>query len=209
MGGPAGAEGQGNTQQQLWGMQLPWNRKQQQQQQQQQQAAPEARAAARHLAPPPLAAASLSRLLLTSTQNGTPYVRNALSGRRSSTSGPLSLLLFLLTLVAALLAAVRGAAIKKSRACRDCRGFGVCRCSLCGGEGRVAWAAKLSHSAACPLCMNRRFVACGGCGGMFKRPIFAHARQPTQGEWDEVYGAFTGAGASGGEDAPVSSTRND
>lgn len=142
---------------------------------------------------PPFAA--LTRLLLTG-QNSY-YFRNALTQRRAG-SGPISLLLFILTLIAAMIAAVRGALVRKVKSCKTCHGFGVTRCRLCNGEGRVDWAAKLSHYDVCPLCMNRRYVVCSECGGFYHRPLFSHMRRRPgrAGDTSDVYGlAVDGAGA--------------
>lgn len=104
-------------------------------------------------------------------------------GNRSAAHGPLSLLLVLLALAAAALAAVRNAVVRRVRGCGTCRGFGVSRCRLCQGSGRVDWTAKLSHYDVCPLCMNRRFVSCTDCGGVHgARPLFAHLRRRAGGE---------------------------
>lgn len=134
-------------------------------------AAPPAPAPAPAARPPPFAA--LTRLLLTG-QNSY-YFRNALTQRRAG-GGPISLLLFVLTIVAAMVAAVRGALVRKVKACKTCRGFGVCRCRLCNGEGRVDWAAKLSHYGARAgargagrAAARARDVA--GCAGGTKAPM--------------------------------------
>ena len=123
--------------------------------------------------------------------------------------------------IAAALAAVRGALVRKVKACRACRGFGVQRCRLCNGAGRVDWAAKLSHTDLCPLCMNRRYVVCDACGGFYHRPLFRHMRRSNRGaEAATPYaadGAAAAAGAAGGGGGGmtfsmqegVSSSRND
>ncbi|KAF8065919.1 hypothetical protein HT031_002980 [Scenedesmus sp. PABB004] len=144
---------------------------QQQQQQQQQQSQQRAGAGAAPFA-------ALSRVLLNA--NGGVF-RNALSGKRQPVSGPMGLLLFLLTLLAASFAAIRGALLKRTKKCRSCRGFGLQRCRLCLGSGRVDWAAKLKHFDVCPLCMNRRFIVCAECGGHYHRPMFSHRRRTAGG----------------------------
>jgi hypothetical protein len=155
--------------------------------------------------PPPFAA--LTRLLLTG-QNSY-YFRQALTSRRSG-GGPISLLLFLLTIIAAIFAAIRGVLVRKVKGCRTCHGFGVNRCRLCGGEGRVDWAAKLSHFDACPLCMNRRYVVCSDCGGFYHRPLFSHARRRPRRAQDmsDVY-ALSPDGAAAGAALSMQETRND
>lgn len=125
----------------------------------------------------PLPFAALSRVLLTA--NNSTVFRTALN-RRQPVSGPMGLLLFLMTLIAASLAAIRGVFVKKSKSCKTCRGFGLQRCRLCLGSGRVDWAAKLKHFDVCPLCMNKRFTICAECGGHYHRPMFRHLRR--QGE---------------------------
>ncbi len=149
---------------------------QQQQQLLQRKAAPEAvrstgTAPRRPVGPP---TATLTRILLS----GQPqHVLRTLTSRRlPSVSGPVSLLLFLVTLVAATLAALRLAIVNKVKSCKTCRGFGIVRCRLCNGAGRVDWTAKLSHFDCCPLCMNKRFTECNECGGYYHRPLFSHGR---------------------------------
>jgi hypothetical protein len=180
---------------------LSWVLARQQQQQHQQFEAPQQVAAAAQqqraaavgslrAPPPPMAAL---RLLLTG-QNNT--IQKALS-QGPKGGGPISLLLFALTLIAACFAALRNALVRKVRGCKCCRGYGVIRCRLCDGEGRVDWAAKLSHFDACPLCMNRRYIVCSDCGGGYQRPLFSHARRrgPAQDESSDVYTAYAAAGA--------------
>lgn len=133
--------------------------------------------------------ATLTRIFLTGTSPG-GALRSALTGGGSGArgagrpaTGPLSLLLVLMALVAAALAAVRKAVVRRVRGCGSCRGFGVTRCRLCQGSGRVDWTAKLSHYDVCPLCMNRRFVSCQDCGGAHgARPLFAHLTRRSGGE---------------------------
>lgn len=183
-------------------LQARFRRRNQQAQQQQ----PQRRASGP--ASPPLA--TISRLLLTGPN--TNYVRSALAQRRGAGGGPISLLLFLLTVVAAAVAAVRSAIVRKVKGCRSCRGYGVERCRLCDGEGRVDWSAKLSHFDCCPLCMNRRYVVCTDCGGMYHRPLFSHMRRRTGDVQEEFTGVtvLEGAGAAGFTlDGPVPSGRND
>jgi hypothetical protein len=156
-------------------------------------------AAARAAAPPPPMAAL--RLLLTG-QNNT--IQKALA-KGPKGGGPISLLLFALTLIAACFAALRNALVRKVRGCKCCRGYGVIRCRLCDGEGRVDWAAKLSHFDACPLCMNRRYVVCSECGGGYQRPLFSHARRRQGGaqEASDVYANLAAAGAGAAVGAAV------
>jgi hypothetical protein len=158
----------------------------------------------------PLPLAALSRVLLTA--NNSTVFRTALN-KRQPVSGPMGLLLFLMTLIAASFAAIRGLLVKKGKSCKSCRGFGLQRCRLCLGSGRVDWAAKLKHFDVCPLCMNKRFIICAECGGHYHRPMFSHRRrqvggalEPIAGERvDEVPGFegpivlnLAGAGAAGG-----------
>jgi len=161
--------------------------RQKQQQQQQEQEPSTATRTASTSTPP---TATITRIFLTGAP---PGVRSALTGgaagrggpRASAAHGPLSLLLVLLALAAAALAAVRRAVVRRVRGCATCRGYGVSRCRLCQGSGRVDWTAKLSHYDVCPLCMNRRFVSCGDCGGgaaAATRPLFAHLRRRAGGE---------------------------
>lgn len=53
----------------------------------------------------------------------------------------------------------------------------LCRCSLCGGSGRVGWEGKWSHKEPCPMCMGRRYVECAECGGHYHRPMFRHVHR--------------------------------
>ncbi|PNH04032.1 hypothetical protein TSOC_009840 [Tetrabaena socialis] len=118
--------------------------------------------------------ASLSRVLLVA-QPGSMF-RNLANRKWPSAMGPLSLLLFLFGTVLALFAAVRGALVRKVKACMCCKGFGVVRCRLCDGRGSVDWHAKFSYSESCPLCAARRFVVCPDCGGHYHRRLFTHAK---------------------------------
>jgi len=152
--------------------------------------------------------ATLTRILLTGNNN--IMFRNALSNRRPVTAGPLGLLLFLLTLLAGCFAAIRAALVRKVKGCNACRGFGIQRCRLCMGAGRVDWAGKLSHYDVCPLCMNKRYVVCGDCGGHYNRNLFGHLKRRVGGNLDaqEAYLSIDepAAAAVGGA---VASARND
>eukprot|EP00877_Chromochloris_zofingiensis_P010095 jgi/Chrzof1/5339/Cz15g23030.t1 len=134
---------------------------------------------------------TITRILLTG-QNSYMF-RTALSQRRPPVAGPLGLLLFLFTLVAACLAAVRAALVRKVKACKTCRGFGIQRCRLCLGAGRVDWAAKLNHFDVCPLCMDKRFVVCNECGGYYHRPLFCHVRRRAGGKVQELGDVYAAA----------------
>jgi hypothetical protein len=190
------------VQQQLQQVQEQW--------QQQQQQLMQRHAAAARAPPPPPPFAAL-RMLLTGQNPALKTLQKKPGG------GPISLLLFALTVIAAAFAALRAAIMRKVRRCTSCRGFGVTRCRLCDGQGRVDWAAKLSHYAACPLCMNRRYVVCADCGGGFHRPLFGHMRR-RQGEQEDL-GDMYAAAALSSVDAPeeavktvskgVMSARND
>lgn len=118
--------------------------------------------------------ASLSRILLVN-QPGSMF-RNLANRKWPSAFGPISLLVFLFGTVMALLAAVRGALVRRVKTCRCCKGFGVVRCRLCDGRGTVDWRAKFSYSEMCPLCAAKRFVVCPDCGGHYHRRLFSHAK---------------------------------
>ncbi|WIA17359.1 hypothetical protein OEZ85_014221 [Tetradesmus obliquus] len=133
----------------------------------------------------PLPFAALSRVLLTANQS--TVFRTALN-KRQPVSGPMGLLLFLMTLIAASFAAIRGLLVKKGKSCKSCRGFGLQRCRLCLGSGRVDWAAKLKHFDVCPLCMNKRFIICAECGGHYHRPMFSHRRRQVGGALEPIAG---------------------
>jgi hypothetical protein len=149
--------------------------------------------------------AALSRVLLTNANAN--VFRSALGQRRQPVSGPFGVLLFLATLVAASFAAIRSVLVRRGRCCRSCRGFGLSRCRLCLGSGRVDWAAKLQHFDVCPLCMNRRFVVCGDCGGHYHRPMFAHRRRQAGGALEPAAAprggsnSNSGGGFGGGSDS--------
>lgn len=139
--------------------------------------------------------ATLTRILLTG--NNTTMFRQVVGQRRAPTAGPLGLLLFLLTVIAATLAAIRAALVRKVRGCRSCRGYGIQRCRLCMGAGRVDWSGKLSHADVCPLCMNKRFVVCESCGGHHSRSLFMHLRRRAGGVFQMPF-PEAGAAAAGG-----------
>lgn len=141
--------------------------------------------------------AALSRVLLTA--NNSSMFRSALSQRRQPVSGPLGLLLFLVTLLAASAAAIRSALLRRGKACRSCRGFGLQRCRLCLGSGRVDWAAKLKHFDVCPLCMNKRFIVCAECGGHYHRAMFSHRRRQAGGALEPEAGSPAGGNNGSGE----------
>ena len=87
--------------------------------------------------------ATISRILLVvQPQN----LFRGLSQRRPAVSGPISLLLFLAGMILAAWAALRAALVRRVRGCSTCRGFGIVRCSLCAGQGKVDWKAKFSYS---------------------------------------------------------------
>lgn len=152
-----------------------------QQQQQHSAPMPTAAAAAAAGAQRSLPFAALSRVLLTSSNAN---VFKSLAQRRQPVSGPMGVLLFLATLIAASFAAIRSLLMKRGKSCKTCRGFGLQRCRLCLGSGRVDWAAKLKHFDVCPLCMNRRFIVCAECGGHYHRPMFAHRRRTAGGAFE-------------------------
>nr|ADI46865.1 MTF1484 [Volvox carteri f. nagariensis] len=117
---------------------------------------------------------SLSRVLLVG-QPGSMF-RTLANRKWPSSVGPISLLVFLFGTVLALIAAIRGALVRKVKACKCCKGFGVVRCRLCNGRGTVDWRAKFSYSETCPLCAARRFVVCPDCGGHYHRRLFNHSK---------------------------------
>eukprot|EP00878_Enallax_costatus_P001072 GHUV01001209.1.p1 GENE.GHUV01001209.1~~GHUV01001209.1.p1 ORF type:complete len:259 (+),score=81.50 GHUV01001209.1:1156-1932(+) len=153
--------------------------------------------------------AALSRVLLNA--NNSTMFRTALNRQRQPVSGPMGLLLFLLTLIAASVATIRGALLKKGKSCKSCRGFGLQRCRLCLGSGRVDWAAKLKHFDVCPLCMNKRFIVCSECGGHYHRPMFVHRRRQVGGAFEPTGPAVEGpivltlAMAGAGNGGPLAS----
>lgn len=65
-------------------------------------------------------------------------VRN-LAARKWRAAGPISLLLFLFGFVVAIMAAVRTALVRRVKACKCCKGYGIVRCRLCDGKGAVEW----------------------------------------------------------------------
>lgn len=174
---------------------------QQQQQQslqqfdQQQAGTPSAAASAAQRAMP---FAALSRVLLTSS-NANMF--KTLTQRRQPVSGPMGVLLFLATLIAASFAAIRGLLLKRGKSCKTCRGFGLQRCRLCLGSGRVDWAAKLKHFDVCPLCMNRRFIVCAECGGHYHRAMFAHRRRQAGGAFEPDSGNDSSSAGGFGKDS--------
>lgn len=121
------------------------------------------------------AAASLSRVLLVG-QPVTMFRNLSSQGRLPVVSGPLSLLLFLVGLLVAVLAAIRGLLVRRVRSCLACHGYGIVRCRLCSGNGFVDWQAKFRYSDVCPLCTTKRFITCSDCGGFHVRPLFQHDR---------------------------------
>jgi hypothetical protein len=134
--------------------------------------------------------ASLSRVLLVG-QPGSMF-RSLANRKWPSAVGPISLLVFLFGTVLALFAAVRGVLVRKVKACKCCKGFGVVRCRLCDGRGTVDWRAKFSYSESCPLCATKRFVTCPDCGGHYHRRLFSHAK----GSKVTLESFFPGSGSS-------------
>lgn len=116
--------------------------------------------------------ASISRMLVYAQPQN--LLRSLSQRTVPKAAGPVGLLLLVLGFAIGLLAAVRAVLVKRAKSCRDCRGFGITRCTLCNGKGKVGWKAKFSYSEACPLCMAQRFVQCGECGGHHHRPIWVH-----------------------------------
>jgi hypothetical protein len=119
--------------------------------------------------------ATLSKVLLSQPNNMLKTLTNKAGGPR--VLGPVSLLLFLVTMLGGALAALRYMLVRKVKACGSCRGYGIQRCRLCEGAGRVAWKAKLQYASGCPLCMNKRFITCQECGGYHNKMLFSHLRR--------------------------------
>lgn len=86
--------------------------------------------------------ASLTRVFLIGSQPSN-LVRQ-LAGRKWRVAGPVSLLLFLFGMLLAILTAVRTVLVRRVRACKCCKGYGIVRCRLCNGEGTVAWMGECS-----------------------------------------------------------------
>lgn len=126
--------------------------------------------------------ASITRMLLV----GQPSMmfRSLTNNTRRMPAGPISLLLFVFAVVAAMVASIRHTLARRCKTCNECKGYGVTRCYLCQGSGRVDWRAKFGHFENCPLCMNKRFTVCGGCGGYFNRPIFLHLKRDSKSQSD-------------------------
>lgn len=96
---------------------------------------------------------------------------------RQPVTGPMSVLLVLVTTVMSIWAAARAAVAKRVRECRSCKGFGIERCDICNGEGVLSWEGKYSHNdEPCPRCFGRRHIQCTSCGGHYHRPMFSHAQ---------------------------------
>ncbi|KAF5833617.1 hypothetical protein DUNSADRAFT_10033 [Dunaliella salina] len=119
--------------------------------------------------------ASLTRMMLMAP---TPSLR-ALTNRKLNLSGPMSFLLFVLGIFLALMAAVRRVLVRRVKACKTCKAFGLIRCRLCDGEGSVLWRGKVNHEETCPLCLTKRYVTCPDCGGHYHRPMFVHRQNRT------------------------------
>lgn len=117
--------------------------------------------------------ASVTRIFMIGHSSN---IFRAVAARRPPT-GPISLLLFIFAMIGTVVAAIRNSIVRKTKSCSQCKGFGIQRCSLCNGTGKVDWRAKLSHFECCPLCMNRRFVECRECGGHYHRVLFRHHRR--------------------------------
>lgn len=74
----------------------------------------------------------------------TPSLR-ALTNRKWRLSGPTAFLLFMLALFLATMAAVRRVLVRRVKACKTCRGYGIIRCRLCDGQGSVLWRGERLH----------------------------------------------------------------
>ncbi len=85
--------------------------------------------------------ASITRIFLI----GQPQFLRTLASRKWPT-GPVSLLLFLFAGLLAILASIRGMLRRRVLSCKGCKGFGITRCRLCDGQGKVDWRAKFSYS---------------------------------------------------------------
>ncbi|GAX76779.1 hypothetical protein CEUSTIGMA_g4225.t1 [Chlamydomonas eustigma] len=122
--------------------------------------------------------ASISRILLVGQPQN--FLRSLTQRKWPSITGPMSLLLFLFGVLLAILASVRAALVRRVRSCKCCKGYGITRCRLCDGKGKVDWRAKFSYSEVCPLCMTKRFVICPDCGGFHHRRLFSHGKNVPQ-----------------------------
>eukprot|EP00798_Chlamydomonas_sp_ICE-L_P011224 gene11224-18852_t len=121
--------------------------------------------------------ASISRLLFIAQ----PHRVFRTVFRRGSKAGPIGVLLFFFGLLAAVLSAIQKTLAYRVRTCKCCRGYGIVRCSLCAGAGKVGWTAKFSYEDGCPMCMAKRYVDCPDCGGIIKRSLFPSGRNPPPG----------------------------
>jgi len=116
--------------------------------------------------------ASISRVLVSASPQN--ILRSLTQRKAGKIAGPVGLLLLVLGFSLGIVAAVRSALVKRAKACKCCSGYGIVRCNLCNGTGKVGWRAKFSYSEMCPLCMAKRFVECPDCGGYHHKPIFVH-----------------------------------
>eukprot|EP00798_Chlamydomonas_sp_ICE-L_P011352 gene11352-18959_t len=98
---------------------------------------------------------------------------------RTPRAGPIGILFFFFGLLTMIFTTIRHFIEKKVRNCTCCKGYGIVRCSLCGGSGQVDWNAK------CPMCMAKRYVDCPDCGGMVKRVLFPKASRNPPGDMGE------------------------
>lgn len=92
------------------------------------------------------------------------------------------MLLFLAALFLSIMGAVRSVLVRRVKACKCCKGYGITRCRLCDGAGTVEWAGKNNHQEVCPLCMAKRFVTCSECGGFHHRKTFIHLPSDPRGQ---------------------------
>lgn len=89
-------------------------------------------------------------------------------------TGALGVIVLFIGMLGAVVVTLRHRIIMNVRSCACCYGYGIQRCTLCGGRGVVGWEGKWLHKEPCPMCLGRRFVDCEACGGKFHRPIFRH-----------------------------------
>jgi hypothetical protein len=86
--------------------------------------------------------ASLTRVFLVGPNPVQGLVRGLAGARKWRAAGPVSVLLFLFGLMAAIVAAVRSVLVKRVKSCKCCRGYGIVRCRLCNGDGAVEWSGE-------------------------------------------------------------------
>lgn len=122
--------------------------------------------------------ASLSRAVgLLKPSSASKFVRLV---RQRTVTNPTSIVpIVLAAVLSMIMAAARASTIRRVRDCRDCKGYGISQCTLCGGDGVKTWEGKYFHKdEPCPLCLGARYTKCKSCGGHHTRSIFVHATSP-------------------------------